>query len=146
MHWSWLPAAEICTALLCFRFAMCFPISCFFGVGGLVCGLFRTMRLSGQIVYEPLLWAIEVSSYCPVHLRRSTALAPLRADSESPCCLLPARYCERCGYWLACQMQQISFAPGHPNGEAKGWSSRQVGELLAMLPKLDAGPLGNRFA
>jgi len=32
---------------------------------------FDQWRTSGQILYEPLLWAIELSSHCPLHARRT---------------------------------------------------------------------------
>ena len=102
---------------------------------------FEQWRLSGQIVYEPLLWAIEVSSYCPVHLRALDCACPHCERTLSPLAVFSRPgYCERCGYWLGMSdANRYRSHPGHPNGEAKGWSSRQVGELLAMLPKLDAG-------
>lgn len=62
---------------------------------------FEQWRANGQTVYEPLLWALKVSSHCRVHQhplshschRCKRKLNPLGVSSRPG-------YCERCECWL----------------------------------------------
>jgi AraC-like DNA-binding protein len=88
-------------------------------------------RASGQIVYEPLYWAIEVSSHCLVHARSLDCVCRHCARKLSPLGVFSRPgHCERCGNWLG----MLADDGDRPSGEFATWSSTQVGGLLAMLP------------
>lgn len=97
---------------------------------------FDQWRANGQIVYEPLLWAIEVSSYCPVHARRLDCICRHCARMLSALGVFSRPgYCERCGGWLG--RVDGGSRPGSPIAEDEAWTCREVGGLLAMLPQVD---------
>ncbi len=107
---------------------------------------FEQWRLAGRIVYEPLIWSIEVSANCRLHARSLD-----HTCSHCACTLNPLGvfsrpgYCERCGSWLGISGGGRSRErPGPPTGEDGAWISTQVGDLLAMLPFID--PVGAREA
>jgi len=100
---------------------------------------FEQWRVNGQTVYEPLLWAIKVSSHCRVHQqplshschRCKRQLSPLGVFSRPG-------YCERCGCWLgASYVDEDRSKFISTDGEDQTWSSRQVEGLLSMLPRVD---------
>ncbi len=100
---------------------------------------FEHWRANGQIVYEPLLWAIEVSSHCPVHARPLDGICRHCARSLSPLGVFSRPgYCELCDGWLgASDTDSKQALPGSATAEEDVWSSTQVGGLLAMLPSVD---------
>jgi AraC-like DNA-binding protein len=100
---------------------------------------FEQWRANGQTVYEPLLWALKVSSHCRVHQqplsqschRCKRKLNPIGVFSRPG-------YCGRCGCWLGASYvdtDRSKFAS--TNREDQTWPSRQVEGLLAMLPSVD---------
>ena len=92
-------------------------------------------RLNGQIIYEPLIWAIKTSSCCPVHLQRLSDTCPCCARTMSPLSVLfRPGYCGHCSSWLGTS-DPTTDAPQF--AEDQGWALTQVGSLLAMLPLLD---------
>ena len=99
---------------------------------------FEHWRLSGQSVYEPLLWAIKTSSHCPVHLRQLHNICPCcgRTMSALSVFFRPG-CCGHCGSWLGVpDLKTDESQPGSPT-EDQRWSWTQVGSLLAMLPVID---------
>jgi len=142
---KWVHALEAATSrrdlryltLLPFRYAL--PDHLFHRHRAWCAPCFEQWRLRGQTVYEPLLWAIKVSSYCPVHQR------PL--SHACPCCgrtlnllgvFSQPGYCERCGSWLGAPYADSDRSqPSSTSGEDQTWSCTQVGGLLAMLPRVD---------
>jgi hypothetical protein len=92
-------------------------------------------RLNGQIIYEPLIWAIRTSSGCLVHLRRLSHNCPCCGRTMSPLSVLfRPGYCGHCSGWLGTsdpKTEQPQLT------EDQGWALTQVGSLLAMLPLLD---------
>ena len=92
-------------------------------------------HLKGQIIYEPLIWAIKTSSCCVAHLRRLSDTCPCCARAMSPLSVLfRPGYCGHCSSWLGTSdptTDALQFT------EDQGWALIQVGGLLAMLPLLD---------
>jgi len=95
-------------------------------------------RAVGRTVFEPLAWAFDLSSCCLLHrcLLRSTChhctwrLSPVGVVSR-------IGYCQQCGGWLG-----EAAGNGEPEQTAdvsheKLWTSKQIGELLATLPRLN---------
>ena len=101
---------------------------------------FDRWRATGQTVYEPLLWAIAAASYCAIHARPLDDTCHHCAGTLSPLGVFSRPgYCQRCNAWLGmpeadCHRSQPSAT--NINGEI--WSTRQVGDILAMLPHLGA--------
>src|SRR5271165_315514 len=107
---------------------------------------FEQWRSAGQIVYEPLIWSIQVSAICQLHARPldhtcchcARTLSPLGVFSRPG-------YCERCDGWLGMSDSGSRRSPPTPAGEGhNAWSTMQVGDLLTMLPLID--PAGARGA
>jgi hypothetical protein len=62
---------------------------------------FDQSRAKAQIVYEPLLWAIEVSSHCPVHARPLDCICRHWGRMLSPLGVFSRPgHCELCDGWL----------------------------------------------
>ena len=99
---------------------------------------FERWRLSGQTVYEPLLWAMKISFYCPAHLRRLSHTCPSCGRTMSPLSVLfRPGYCGHCRSWLGTlDPNTDDLQPSSPT-EDQRWSLMQVGSLLAMLSLVD---------
>ncbi|MHB1934996.1 MAG: TniQ family protein [Acidobacteriaceae bacterium] len=101
---------------------------------------FDQWRATAQTTYEPLLWAIAAVSYCAIHARPLDCTCHHCAGALSPLGVFSRPgYCQRCNAWLGmpeadCHRSQ----PGTTNIDDEIWATRQVGDLLAMLPYLDA--------
>jgi transcriptional regulator with XRE-family HTH domain len=93
--------------------------------------------VTGQTVYEPLIWALDVVTVCPLHR------CPL--ETQCPSCdkknwLLEWRsrpgYCTKCGKWLG-----AFFNAGLKDvDEWHLWAAYQVGNLIATAPYLPSRP------
>lgn len=92
-------------------------------------------RSMGQAVYEPLAWAIELSSCCPLHsIQLRTRCHHCQYQLSPMGVFLRIGYCSRCGGWLG---QSIGDAKSVEDSRASPqqlWASQRIGELLAMLP------------
>jgi len=93
-------------------------------------------RLNGQTVYEPLLWAIKTSSYCPAHLQRLSYTCPCCGRTMSPLSVLfRPGYCGHCSRWLGALDPETEEEPqSNSLSEDQIWCLTQMGSLLAMLP------------
>ena len=95
-------------------------------------------RAVGQTVYEPLAWAFDLSSCCPMHkchLRTAChhcnwQLRPLGVTSR-------IGYCQHCGGWLGQSIGDAEPAQDRALDQQKQWASEQIGELLALLPRVN---------
>jgi AraC-like DNA-binding protein len=108
---------------------------------------FEQWRASKQIVYEPLLWAVEVSSHCTVHARLLDGICRHCRRTLSPLGVFSRPgYCEICGGWLgASNTDDKQSRGGSAITEIEIWSSIQVGGLLAILPQIDAAAARESF-
>lgn len=101
-------------------------------------------RATGHAIYEPLAWAFETSSCCPVHKillqccchQCGWRLRPVGVFSRSG-------YCQHCGVWLGRAIDTDKESPrvGSISQEAL-WASEQVGQLLTILPRAVAETSG----
>lgn len=106
---------------------------------------YEEWRLEKTVIYEPLLWSLEVVSSCPDHRRRlrthcdscHQSLHPLGSRSRPG-------YCSSCNAWLG----ETRFTPlaqeealDKSELEWQGWAAKQVGELLSAAPALTHHPL-----
>ena len=103
-----------CLTLLPFRYAL--PDHLFRRHRAWCALCFDQWRANGQMVYEPLLWAIEVSSHCPVHARPLDCICRHCARMLSPLGVFSRPgYCERCDGWLGAPDADSNRArPGSP--------------------------------
>jgi TniQ len=134
-----------CLTLLPFRYAL--PDHLFRRHRAWCALCFNQWRANGQSIYEPLLWAIAVSSHCPVHTRPLDCICRHCARTLNPLGVFSRPgYCERCDGWLGAPDADNNRArPGSPSGEDETWSCTQVGGLLAMLPRVNPAAARESF-
>jgi len=90
---------------------------------------------SGNIVYMPLLWALEVVKYCPDHgypLQSTCANCGKPQPFLGQCC--PVGYCSRCKKWLGIEENQhqgdrYSLLPSESQ-DWEIWAAWQVKDLI----------------
>lgn len=107
---------------------------------------------AGQVIYEPLLWALRVVAACPRHRRRLLTQCP-HPDCRQSMPLLASRsrpgYCSRCEHWLgALSRAEATDSEALSEDETKwqAWVVDAVGELLAAAPNLPISPRRERIA
>jgi TniQ len=96
---------------------------------------------AGAPVYCPLLWALRVAKVCPVHY------SPLRdrcPHCQSRFATLRARalpgYCSNCSQWLGTSDSPVTNR-SMDDDKYDLWVATSVGELLAVLPRLESSCL-----
>jgi hypothetical protein len=100
---------------------------------------YEEWRRAGQIIYEPLLWAIDGANYCPIHQQ------PFRTQcicgQQLPVLAKQARcgYCSRCREWLGEPLVQ-SPTNLDEHGQWELWCSQAINDLLAAAPSLNQPP------
>jgi AraC-like DNA-binding protein len=96
-------------------------------------------RTGGQIIYEPLIWAIEVASYCQEHRRPLVSVCHHCSRSLRPIGFYSRPgFCERCDGWLGTSSSSLDdLASNETYLEQQMWSCKQVASLIEMLPFLD---------
>jgi hypothetical protein len=105
---------------------------------------------TGQVLYEPLLWAVVLVTVCPRHRHalQMTCLDPAcgaRAPMLAP--NMRVGYCPRCQGWLGrppdASPDQAATASDVEQEESawRLWVAGAVGEMLACAPTLSAWPL-----
>ena len=91
-------------------------------------------RQTGQIVYEPLAWAIGLSSCCPLHrLHLRTGCHHCGLQLSPMGVYHRIGYCSRCGGWLGTTTGDAKVAEDSEASSQQLWASERIGELLAML-------------
>ncbi len=114
---------------------------------------YEEWKRDGAVVYNPLLWSLEVVSRCPLHHtplhqrcphEGCNRLIPLLAPGSRP------GYCSHCGRWLGCQCAKnpISAATllDHDDTEWQHWVAARVAELIASVLHLHVWLQKDRFA
>ncbi len=112
---------------------------------------YEEWRRAEQVVYEPLLWTLEVVEACPRHHRRLQTRCPYK-DCQKVLPLLDEKarpgYCSHCGRWLGIPQgmplqgdQDLEEA----DWEWQTWVTHAVGELLAAAPSLSSPPQGDQL-
>jgi DNA-binding XRE family transcriptional regulator len=104
---------------------------------------FQEWRDRGAVVYEPLLWAVRAVTVCQRHGR---SLRTICGRCGQPSHALASRsrpgHCPACGAWLGEPANVGCLDEGQVAGEAGRllWAAGEVGELLAVAPKLERLP------
>jgi transcriptional regulator with XRE-family HTH domain len=103
---------------------------------------YEEWRARGDVVYEPLLWAVKAVKVCHLHgLPLSTVcsycqrlLHPLSSHSRPG-------YCSRCEMWLGAPADRVG-ATGLSEEQmaAEMWAAGAVGEVIAGAPALERPP------
>ena len=106
---------------------------------------YEKWREADQVMYQPLLWALEVIQVCPHHGLRLQLRCPYEDCGQAPSALAPRSqtgFCPQCVRWLG------NSAPYESNDlwsrveeqEWQHWVGTAVGELLATAPDFPAPP------
>jgi len=102
---------------------------------------YEAWRQAGQVIYEPLLWALQVITVCPHHHCRLQLQCPHPECQAKTQFLLAAQsrpgHCSRCGGWLGIGSEAdalLSEALSEKELAWQTWVSNAVGELLAHTP------------
>lgn len=112
---------------------------------------YEEWRETGQVIYDPLLWALESIEICPHHDRRLEQHCPNPACGATQFQLTPRGqpgYCVRCNRWLGGLARS---AEEHPLGQKdeewqwQQWVGNAVGELLAVAPSFSVPPPRDRI-
>ncbi len=111
---------------------------------------YEKWKANGEKVYEPLLWAINAVTICLDHLHALISDCPHCGQS------LPhldrryrSGYCSKCNGWLGCIPVKEMESVGDELGDEFGWHKwivTNMGDLIAVSPKLPSTPTANRVA
>lgn len=100
---------------------------------------YEEWRETDWVIYQPLLWALEVIQVCPRHGLRLHLRCPYADCGHELSALAPraqAGYCPQCERWLGNPSPHEGNAqgPGVEEKERQQWVGMVVGELLAAAP------------
>jgi transcriptional regulator with XRE-family HTH domain len=106
--------------------------------------------IKGQIVYEPLLWSLNVVKVCPHHKQRLHYNCH-HCHHKNYVLAWKSRpgYCSKCLRWLGLPLDvQLSDHKNSNEDELKLeiWTATTVGDLLAKSPYLTSAPLKENIA
>jgi hypothetical protein len=111
---------------------------------------YEEWQLAGQVIYDPLIWALDVIKACPHHCQRLETCCPhchkqpFLLESQSR-----PGYCPKCGKWLGVSSQvKVSDSKALTEDELKWqiWVIQNVGELIAAVPRLSSYPSRERIS
>jgi AraC-like DNA-binding protein len=95
-------------------------------------------RAVGQTLYEPLAWASDLSSCCPLHKHPLCSTCHHCGCRLSPLGVISRiGYCQHCGGWLGQSVGDPEPAQDHAASRQKLWASEQISELLTTLPRVN---------
>lgn len=105
---------------------------------------FAEWQETGQPIYEPLLWNLNVVTICPHHQRYLRQQCPY-PDCQETLPLLSAHihpgYCSKCAKWLGITTGKINESPlSAEMWDWHTWVIKATGELLARAPILTVTP------
>ncbi|MGG6270910.1 TniQ family protein [Leptolyngbya sp. AN03gr2] len=111
---------------------------------------YEEWRINRSVIYDPLLWTLDVVKICPVHRRSLDSVCPHCHHSNR---LMSWRsrlgYCYKCEKWLG----SLSSTPPTENKSQSEtelewliWAANSVGELIATAPSMQFKPCRNRVA
>ncbi len=114
-------------------------------------GCYEEWRTAGQIVYEPLLWALQEISICSHHHQRLQQSCPYQDCARlQPWLAWQSRpgYCAYCYRWLGEVGEPEPSASVIPEEELvwQQWIAQQVGALFAATPMVENPPTRRRVA
>jgi hypothetical protein len=107
---------------------------------------YETWRQMGKVVYDPLLWTLDVITICTEHRchLRNTCPSP---DCQAPQLFLDSHsvpgHCSRCGQWLGMESGNPNLdntAISDEEWRWQTWLAAELGTLLASVPTLEKEP------
>lgn len=106
-------------------------------------------RVKGEVIYEPLLWAVRVVTICPIHQCRLR----LQCNAcDRPSALVEPRarpgYCSQCRKWLGLSLEDtkpVEMEIGQEELALQSWIVIMVGQLLTAAPVLSCPPPKERI-
>lgn len=108
---------------------------------------YEEWRSSNQVLYEPLIWGLEVIKVCAFHQQPLIQECPHCGHSNLPLAWKSRPgYCSRCQEWLGSSMSDLEQWNLSRNSEWLIWVANAVGELLAASPTLSCFPSSKRIA
>jgi len=157
---SWVGVLERLTLRDDLRFTTMLPWACVLSPKGLIRSFrawcpfcYQEWKQDNRVVYDALLWSLEVVKVCPIHgvplhlqcphaecRRRSYMLAPRAVPG----------YCFHCGRWLGIRSaecpQGSAASLDVEEGRWQRWVIAEVGKLLAASPYLGVVPRRECFS
>lgn len=111
---------------------------------------YQEWRQTEKVIYDPLLWTLELVIACPRHQRRLAHACPY-PDCRRPLSLLRPRsrpgFCSACGRWLGgAEGDRSDNELTDEELQAQRWVGEALGELLAGAPSLSTPPTRARLA
>ncbi len=102
---------------------------------------YHEWQASGQVIYEPLLWALADVSVCPIHQRTLTESCPhcksrsyvLRPRSHPGCCPI-------CNHWLGSENHQEPGSSSDAVSDHARFLTEGISKLVAIAPLLQQPP------
>ncbi len=101
---------------------------------------YESWREIDEVVYDPLIWALEAVTVCPLHKISLTSSCP---KCEAHLLHFASRsrpgFCTHCKEWLGLSLNTISsnnFLGTGEDAEEQLWKAKSVGELLANAPSI----------
>ncbi len=106
---------------------------------------YEEWRETDLVIYQPLLWALEVIQECPRHGLRLHLRCPYEECRHELSALAPraqAGYCPQCERWLGNPLpcEGNGLGSGFEEQEWQKWVGTAVGGLLAAAPDFPASP------
>lgn len=110
---------------------------------------YQGWRDAGQVVYEPLRWALAVITICPHHRRPLRSICPHPTCRRSLAPLAPHSrpgHCSHCGGWLGASAEPDAPAAPEQQDESaelvawQAWVGEAVGAWLAQAGRLTEPP------
>lgn len=97
-------------------------------------------RVAGQVIYEPLIWALDVVIICPSHHQNLQTYCPY-CQQQLPLLSVNSRpgFCSKCEAWLGVPKQAKAFNSKLLSKAELDWQLvvvENVGELIATTPHL----------
>ena len=104
-------------------------------------------RAGSQVIYDPLLWTIQVVTFCPRHQCMLSTCCPQRACERKIPWLawssLPG-YCPFCRQWLG-RPAPTSIELDESIVHWQEWITEQLGSILALAPEVKSPPSRSRI-
>jgi AraC-like DNA-binding protein len=97
---------------------------------------FEDRLATGGIIYEPLLWTIDIVTICHLHRQPLEKNCPsCGRESKYLTAYIRPGYCAHCRAWLGSAARQPEFSG--PDTNLAYWHAKSIGELFTLAPHLD---------